>query len=445
MNEYMNKPFFFNPHSDIIKNQEIDQVAIINPLQRSWIKLNCGVYDIIERLSNCSINSLIENREIDDDSKDDFLNLVNYLSEQKYLLTRDEYEKYKKMNIIDEYKQMITDTLPEMPKRLYLSLTSSCNLKCIHCYNQVKTPSEYLAKDDKIIFDILDKPKNDNFNEIILTGGEPFLRKDIFDIIQKTLDIVEDVTINTNSLLIDDEKIEKLKKISGLTIAVSLDGLTKPTHENMRGTNTFDRTLAIIEKLIKNGIKTHVISTMTKKNYKELVNFDDFIKELGATGNLSFFTPVGKGKESIDCLIMDDDVIQKYADLLYEKHKDRITDQSDNDKNFKIPIKFNCSAGVGVLGIEHTGRVVPCHLFLGKDISLGSILKEPLLDMQLRWINNGILSVDNTECQDCSIRHFCGNGCLANTYYSNGTFNGKDPNCIIHKSGIEHKLWYCEN
>lgn len=446
INDYMDVPFFFNPHSDIVKNQKENQVALVSPLQRSWIKLNCGAYDMIEKLSDSNINTLIENKEIDIDSKDAFLKLVNYLSDNKYLLTKEEYDKFKKVSIVDGYQQMIKATLPEMSKRLYLSVTSSCNLKCIHCYNTVKKPSEYLTEEDKIIYDILDKLKGHNFYEIILTGGEPFLRKDIFEIIEKTKEITKGVTVNTNSLLLDDQKIERLKKYDGLTIAVSLDGLTKTTHESIRGINTFNNTLAIIKKLIKNGIKTHIISTITRKNYKELIDFDDFIKEIGATGNLSFFTPVGKGRESVDDLIMDNKTLNDYSKMLYEKYKDKITDQFEKDKNYSVPIKFNCSAGIGVLGIEHTGRVVPCHLFLGKDISLGNILNESLMDMQLKWLNNRNLSVDgNSECKECSIRHFCGNGCLANTYYSNGKFDGKDPNCLIHKSGIENKIWYCEN
>lgn len=446
LNEYMNVPFFFNPHSDIIKNQKENQVALVSPLQKSWIKLNCGAYEIIEKLSNSSINSLIESNEIDSTSKDDFIKLVNYLSNNKYLLTKEEYERIREVNIVDGYQQMIKATLPEMSKRLYLSVTSACNLKCIHCYNTVKKPSEYLTKEDKIIYEILDKLKGYNFYEIILTGGEPFLRKDIFEIIERTKEIAKEITINTNSLLIDDQKIERLKEYEDLTIAVSLDGLIKSTHESIRGKDTFDNTLSTIRKLIKNGIKTHIISTITKRNYKELINFDDFIKELGATGNLSFFTPVGKGRESEDDLIMDSKTLNEYANMLYEKHKDKIADQFEKDKNYSVPIKFNCSAGIGVLGIEHTGRVVPCHLFLGKDISLGNILDESLMDMQQKWLNNRNLSVDgNSECKECSIRHFCGNGCLANTYYSTGKFDGKDPNCLIHKSGIENKIWYCEN
>jgi uncharacterized protein len=99
-----------------------------------------------------------------------------------------------------------------------------------------------------------------------------------------------------------------------------------------------------------------------------------------------------------------------------------------------------------MLGIEHDGRVVPCHLFLGKDLSLGNILEEPLLEMQKRWVNERINIVDdNVECNKCSIKHFCGNGCFANNYYSNGGTYGKDPNCYIHKKGIENRLWNLKN
>lgn len=143
---------------------------------------------------------------------------------------------------------------------------------------------------------------------------------------------------------------------------------------------------------------------------------------------------------------MDENSINEYKELLFKKHQKENKDQSDTNKTINLPIKFNCAAGIGILGIEHNGRVVPCQLFLGKDIFLGNILNESLVDMQLKWIENGILSVDqNNECKTCTIRHFCGNGCIANTYYANGTFNAKDPNCALHKFGLEQKIWRCAN
>jgi radical SAM protein with 4Fe4S-binding SPASM domain len=177
-----------------------------------------------------------------------------------------------------------------------------------------------------------------------------------------------------------------------------------------------------------------------------LVNFDNFIQDLGVTGNLSFYTPVGHGAGQKDFLSMRDIDIKEYTRLLSLKKRNFKIEEYSQNKDERLPTKFNCSAGINMLGIEHDGRVVPCHLFLGKDLSLGNILTESLYDMQKRWINDMVKIVDNNEeCNKCSIKHFCGNGCFANNYYNNAKFYGKDPNCTVYKAGIENRLWNLTN
>jgi radical SAM protein with 4Fe4S-binding SPASM domain len=436
--------FYFNPLCDIIVNESKTQVAVLHPLNKKWIKISFDAYFILELLSTTNILALRKKNELASDSETELKDLIKYLLENKYLVIEKDFEELRKTDIIDSYKHMMKSNLYSISKRVYLSLTSACNLKCIHCYNTVRKPDISSNNSDVMIYDVLERLKGDNIQEIILTGGEPFLRSDIFDIIKKTSEITKNITINTNGLLINSEIVQSLKEYDFLTIAVSLDGLTKQTHERVRGENTYEDTLSIIKTLVKNGIKAHVIATITKINYKELVNFNEFIENLGVGGNLSFYTPVGTGKKAIERLLMDNESLQDYRKLLLKKHEN-CNIESDTSKNLTLPIKFNCSAGIGVIGIEHTGRVVPCHLFLGKDISLGNILDESLLDMQNRWIENGLISVDqNVECGKCSIRHFCGNGCFANAYY-NSTANAKDPNCSIHQFGLEDKIWRCNN
>jgi radical SAM protein with 4Fe4S-binding SPASM domain len=434
---------YFHPEVEIIKNERIDQVALVKPISDSWIKLSGSAFDYILSLSEQSVSS-INKSDFTEETYKSFVKLIEYLLNNEYLYNASVSDS-SGFSLVDEYKKKATLSVQQAKKMVYLSITSACNLKCIHCYNNVKLPNDKTIEENKV-HEILSRLKTTNIGHLVLTGGEPFLRKDFFEVLDKAVKIADKVSITTNGLLINLDTISTLSNYPKVKVSVSLDGLSAETHELLRGKNTFNKTLSVIKLLIKSGINTHVISTITRYNYKELAYFDDFIKELGATGNLSYYTPVGHGESSKDELSLRDEDIQDFARLLGLKSKNVNAEELEQNRNTTLPIKFNCSAGVNMLGIEDNGRVVPCHLFLGKDLSLGNLFEEPLIDMQKRWIKEKERIVDNSEaCTACAVKHFCGNGCFANNYYNNGKNYGKDPNCTVIKTGIENKLWDLTN
>jgi MoaA/NifB/PqqE/SkfB family radical SAM enzyme len=126
-----------------------------------------------------------------------------------------------------------------------IEFTTRCNLNCIHCSAAMFRPAPDWESDNlmKVITQLIDE----GYTEFHLQGGEPFIREDIFDV----LDLFDENNIvyalSTNSLLLDEEKIKKVLAYKGLlTFTFSLDGSTPETHNTMRGEDAFDHVMDMI-------------------------------------------------------------------------------------------------------------------------------------------------------------------------------------------------------
>jgi radical SAM protein with 4Fe4S-binding SPASM domain len=127
-----------------------------------------------------------------------------------------------------------------------IEFTTRCNLNCIHCSAAMFRPAPDWESDNlmKVITQLIDE----GYTEFHLQGGEPFIREDIFDV----LDLFDENNIvyalSTNSLLLDEEKIKKVLAYKGLlTFTFSLDGSTPETHNTMRGEDAFDHVMDMIQ------------------------------------------------------------------------------------------------------------------------------------------------------------------------------------------------------
>ena len=167
-------------------------------------------------------------------------------------------------------------------------ITNKCNLNCEHCYKNSEIKEKELDLKEYIkICDIINKTAEENELNISLsiTGGEPFARKEDLFTILKYIERkrgIKTVQILTNGLLIEDNDIEELKRISKLQgIQISLESPKKEIHEFIRGKDTYEKTLNIIQKLVDNNIMTYVMMTISKLNYMELEEMYNLLKKIG--------------------------------------------------------------------------------------------------------------------------------------------------------------------
>jgi len=172
-------------------------------------------------------------------------------------------------------------------------LTLRCNMRCIHCGSSAgeKRTDELTTKEwNNVTKQLADL----NCKEITLLGGEPFLRKDWYEISKEINNYGLKITIMSNGLLINEKTIEKLVKIQPKVVSVSIDGSNSKTHDKIRQVKgSFDKSMQVIDNLKKAGITTTVVTSINKLNFKELPELKEMLRNKG-TSNCNTFRKISK-------------------------------------------------------------------------------------------------------------------------------------------------------
>lgn len=331
-----------------------------------------------------------------------------------------------------EYKNM----------NITIDVTTKCNLRCKHCRTN-EIVHELSLDEIKII---VKKCKDFKPRGVFISGGEPLTRSDIADVVKETKKLAPVTILNTNSLLLTEEKLKELIDAGLNYIQVSLDGIEK-YHDFIRGKGTYKKTIEKLKLISKysDKIKLHISSVVSSINIdgmEELVHQIIDVEQIKVQiFGFKRFVPNNELKES--GALGKDGLKELYDKLekLNKKYIDKTNIVSDMSmKNifqekrvYEIMDKYNlncvgCSAGINGISIRNDGTVTPCTLLY---ISCGNIFKKSLEDI----LNNDIMKkIKNREvegkCGDCKHKMICG-GCRACAYQLSGNPLGEDPECFI--------------
>ena len=252
--------------------------------------------------------------------------------------------------------------IPENGGRVLWEITNTCNYHCSYCIfsSEAKKYEDELTTDEvkRTIKDL----KENNFKYIKFTGGEPFVRKDMTEILKYASELGFDMDISTNASLITDDIAKKLKNIKFPMVHVSLDGHDKETHEYVRGKNTFERTLRGIKHLTGNDVYTRIGTVIYKKNEDNLEEIIELAIQLKANEIIfSFMEAVGRldGDETIISKRTIDSVKQELEKLAI-KYKEQIQVKYSFTENKVCREEGSCPAVSKFLYINNLGQVSPC-------------------------------------------------------------------------------------
>jgi MoaA/NifB/PqqE/SkfB family radical SAM enzyme len=174
---------------------------------------------------------------------------------------------------------------------MLISPTMRCNLNCYGCYAGVY-PEEDLPYG--VLDRVVGECKEMGIHLVLMTGGEPFLRKDLFDLFEKHEDTI--FQIYTNATLIDEKMMDRFVTLGNVVPAISLEGLKEET-DGRRGTGQFDRMVNVMDGLREAGIFFAVSTTQTSRNTDVLTSdaFIDFLVEKGCILIWNFhYVPIGR-------------------------------------------------------------------------------------------------------------------------------------------------------
>jgi radical SAM protein with 4Fe4S-binding SPASM domain len=324
---------------------------------------------------------------------------------------------------------------------IWLYVTRRCNLKCRHCLLDCD-PNSRKELSTQEFKDILDVAKEMGVDHLFLTGGEPFLRSDVFDLIEYAKEELNlSVVVLTNGTLLSAKDIERLGKFEGLTIQVSLEGPSELDNTTIRGSGNFVKTLKAIELLINKGVKVIVTSTATKENVNSIPRLCDLLHSKKAqTHHILWLHERGRAvKNQIKT------TSEELIDLMNSVRRRGIKVDNWSSIGNRVyggrGIKVDgCSGGATSATIDSNGDIYPCPSLVGDhNFRLGNVVHgfekvwkdfEPKVDLK----KVSILDIEG--CYDCTFRFFCGGGCRCQAYYSGGRENitSKDPYCEVIKS-----------
>ncbi len=343
--------------------------------------------------------------------------------------------------------------MKNVPRLIFWELTKRCNLQCRHC----RAEAEDFACGDELTFSEITGAIDgiaDNYSPIlVLTGGEPLYRADVFDIAEHAAARGLPVALATNGTLIDDEIAQRIKNTGIRRVSISIDGKDPGAHDDLRGIpGSFDLALAGARKLREKGVEFQFNTTVTRRNVEDINEILELSEREGAAAlHIFMLVPVGCGAE-----ISETDMIskQKYEDVLnwfYDRSKEtslefkatcaphyyRLIRQRANEEGRTLNLETDgmaamtrgCLAGSGVCFISHVGDMQPCGylpLVAGniRKKSFREIWEESELFHDLRDFNRL-----EGKCGACEYRAFCG-GCRARAYFADGNYLSEEPYCV---------------
>ncbi len=346
--------------------------------------------------------------------------------------------------------------LPSTLRMVAWEVTRSCNLACVHCrassilgpYNgELNTAACRKLIDGMAAFS---QPV------VILTGGEPLLREDIFEIASYGTGKGLRMVMATNGTLVSEEIVRRMIESGIKRVSVSIDGADAGSHDRFRRVpGAFDGSMRGIEAMKKAGMEFQINTTITQANLGQMSAIHDLALRIGAAAHHIFLlVPTGRGKQMADQAISPGDYEETlewfyeqsiacpiqlkatcaphYYRILRQKGKGRPLSESKAGSAAGHPLNAmtrGCLGGSSFCFISHTGQVQPCGYL---EIDCGQIKEKGFEDI---WKESKVFSELRNlgrykgKCGRCEFIKVCG-GCRARAYEVTGDYLAEEPFCI---------------
>ncbi len=345
--------------------------------------------------------------------------------------------------------------IKDAPDSFDISLTGKCNLHCDYCFyaNEMNVRPD-LPKEEWFTF--FDELGALSVRDLTLSGGEVFVRKDFWELIDHIIENRMRYSILSNGTLITEETLKQFevgKRKSRLnSIQVSIDGSCAEVHDKSRGEGSFVKAISGLRLLKESGFQVTVRVTINKYNVDDLENVTKFLLE--DIGLHSFGTndaiPMGSGCDNQAGITLSPDqqlkAILKMHELV-KKYKERINASAgplskwnsygkmehirstgEKPNSYQMGFLTACGCMYNKLAVHHDGIISPCNMLA--DLEMGRINRNPIKEI---WRNHKVLkdlkdrrSIPMNEvpdCKGCEWQEFCNGSCPALPYTITGDFN----------------------
>ncbi len=395
----------------------------------------------------------------------------------------------KELNYTQDYGERIAKKRDEIdfPQEVIFEITHRCNLRCRHCYlapaeqaqtcpvrdNQPKadasptarisngvntdlrristprqarghlsmseeqrqmTDNQCIKKElsTKEVFSIFDQLVEAGCLHLVLTGGEPLMRKDILSLIDYARRIGLFIHLFTNATLITPRIVDKLKELQLISLEISFHSLKKERFDWFtQVAGSYERVMTAIKLLKKRRIKLTLKINITKANFDEIAALSAFAKYLDARPQwASFLVPRYNGSKDNIALRLEPEEVMRASDILSPEltdDKDLALGEVQNDDNERGERwvrgrLFQCGVGKKGLAISPYGELKPCLELPSLGYSLLNGTLRQGWSMLRDYVRTFKPSPQN-KCFDCALRSFC-SSCPAKAMWECGDMNG---------------------
>lgn len=336
---------------------------------------------------------------------------------------------------------------------LAINLTQRCNLACAHCYLDAKTlrqadDDEISTKEAQALLD--DVAALGHGTMVVLTGGEPLLRKDLETLIRHGSALGLPMVVGTNGMLLSERRVRSLKSAGVLGLGISLDSLDPARHDRFRGQpGAWAKTMAGIERCRRNSIDFQLHFSVTDANAHELRSMVEFAQSCGARSlNVFFLVCVGRAQsvmalvpERYEALLADLIRVQAdYPGLIVRPrcapHYKRIAHQLQPQAAInRISGREGdgCIAGIHYARVNHRGGVTACPYI---EQEVGTIRETAFSTLWTDAEDFALLRSPalRGKCGACEYRMLCG-GCRARPLANGGGLMDADDVCAYEPQG----------
>jgi AdoMet-dependent heme synthase len=338
------------------------------------------------------------------------------------------------------------------PRLVAWEVTRRCNLNCVHCRASAERGPYPGELEGPKSLEIIDQIAGLGKSVVILTGGEPLLREDIFDLARYGTEQGLRMVMATNGTLLTPVIAERIRSSGIQRVSISLDGANAEEHDKFRQVQgAYQASLKGIEILKEAGVEFQVNTTITKHNYRRCREILDSVVHLGAVAHhLFLLVPTGRAREMADQeidaleyekLLLWFNQMQKKVPIHLKAtcapHFYRILRQEAHKRGEKVDFQTygldavtrGCLGGISFCFISYEGMVQPCGYL---ELKCGNLKEE---FFETIWANSQVFnrlrdfSAYKGKCGRCEYVKFCG-GCRARAFEATGDFMTEEPLCM---------------
>lgn len=333
----------------------------------------------------------------------------------------------------------------ELSNRIYYEITSTCNLKCIHC-SELLEQHEVAQMNALNLLKFHKEMKRFGVVNSVVTGGEPALHSDFYYIVEELAKIGQ-VLITSNGLLINRLHIAELMiKYPNIRLQLSMDGVNKEVFESIRGKNTYEVFMRLLYYLIERGLakQTNLSMTIMQKNMHQIKAIIDFAYENGI-GVVHFpaLLPVGASRKRWDEIapeVMTQIEIEEFigSKMTENAYASIISSNRIEQMLTKLTLRGNCDCLNNItLKVVPQGEILLCPASSNLEHSIGNIIDENITDNIMSCLESKktqFIELINTElehCKHCNVEQYCHSRFCANC-------------SLLAKPELKYSQYYCD-